>query len=109
MNHNTIANHIVELLREAQVLALQGFGISNILQPGIIKELIMANVLGHQIIPQKDASDAKDKDGNMYEYLASINRSDVRTNKGGSFQIDRIVKNNLSRVSSVRLNQVRFV
>ena len=99
MNHNTIANHIVELLREAQVLALQGFGISNILQPGIIKELIMANVLGHQIIPQKDASDAKDKDGNMYEYLASINRIEVRTNKGCSFQIDRIVKNNLSRVT----------
>jgi len=81
---------IINSLRQAQAEAQEQLGVENILQPGIIKELIMADILGHEVIPQKDMPDAKDKAGNFYEYLASINRRNVRTNKGSSFQIDRI-------------------
>ena len=59
----------------------------------------MASVLGHQLIPRKNSSDARDGRGDNYEYLASINRKAVETNKGCSFQIDRVTKNNLSRIT----------
>lgn len=90
---------IISLLLQAQAHAEKNHGISNILQPGIIKELIMAEILGHQLIPQKDFPDAKDDNGNFYEYLASIRRVDTKTNRGCSFQMDRITKNNLSRIT----------
>lgn len=93
------SSEIIDLLLEAQCYAEKSHGISNILQPGIIKELIMAEILGHQLIPQKDLPDAKDESGNFYEYLASIRRVDTKANKGCSFQMDRITKNNLSRIT----------
>ena len=99
MSGGKSAQQIVSLLNEAQALATKDLFIENILQPGIIKELIMASVLGHDIIPQKDMPDAKDQAGNTYEYLASINRMGVKTNRGCSFQIDRITKRNLSRIT----------
>jgi hypothetical protein len=40
-----------------------------------------------------------DKEGNSYEYLASIRRVNVTTNKGCSFQMDRVTPNNLKRVT----------
>ncbi len=99
MDQENQSDRILSLLREAQSLAEKSLGIGNILQPGIIKELIMASVLGHQLIPRKDMPDARDSDGNTYEYLASINRIEVTTNKGCSFQIDRVTKNNLTRIT----------
>lgn len=93
------STEITDLLIQAQKLAEQEHGISNILQPGIIKELIMAELLGHSLVPQKDLPDARDEYGNYYEYLASIRRINVRTNKDCSFQIDRVTRNNLSRVT----------
>ena len=93
------ANEIRELLTQAQRIAKQKYGVTNILQPGIIKELIMAEILGHSLVPQKDLPDARDENGNYYEYLASIRRVDVSTNKGCSFQIDRVTRSNLSRVT----------
>lgn len=90
------------LLKEAQRIAFEKHGVPNILQPGIIKELMMAEILGHDLIPQKDAADAKDKTGNTYEYLASIRRVGVVTNKGCSFQMDRITTSNLHRVTRNR-------
>lgn len=92
-------SELFDLLKEAQRIALKKHGVRNILQPGIIKELMMAEILGHDLIPQKDSADAKDKTGNTYEYLASIRRVDVMTNKGCSFQMDRITRNNLHRVT----------
>ena len=87
------------LLENAQQIALEKHGIPNILQPGIIKELIMAEILGHKLIPQKDSADAKDSNGDTYEYLASIRRVNVTTNKGCSFQLDRVTPSNLGRVT----------
>ena len=93
------SSEITDLLIRAQKLADQEHGISNILQPGIIKELIMAEVLGHTLVPQKDLPDARDEFGNFFEYLTSIRRLNVKTNKDCSFQIDRVTGNNLSRVT----------
>jgi hypothetical protein len=93
------ASELFELLKSAQVIALEKHGVPNILQPGVIKELMMAEILGHDLIPQKDSADAKDQFGKTYEYLASIRRVNVATNKGCSFQMDRITENNLHRVT----------
>lgn len=90
---------LIELLQHAQQIALEKHGVPNILQPGAIKELIMAEVLGHELIPQKDSADAQDSQGNTFEYLASIKRVKVKTNKGCSFQMDRMTRNNLHRVT----------
>jgi len=92
-------SELVDLLKEAQRIALEKHGVPNILQPGVIKELMMAEILGHNLIPQKDSADAKDKTGNPYEYLASIRRVGVTTNKGCSFQMDRVTPSNLHRVT----------
>lgn len=93
------SSEILHLLKTAQKIASEKYGVSNILQPGVIKELMMAEMLGHVLIPQKDSADAKDNNGNSYEYLASIRRVNVKTNKGCSFQMDRITPNNLNRVT----------
>ena len=93
------ASEIMDLLQKTQDLAQNKFGITNILQPGVIKELIMAEILGHKLVTQKDLPDAQDENGGYYEYLASIRRVNVKTNKGCSFQMDRVTRNNLSRVT----------
>lgn len=92
-------SELFDRLKEAQRIALEKHGVPNILQPGVIKELMMAEILGHALIPQKDSADAKDQTGNTYEYLASIRRVDVTANKGCSFQMDRITPSNLHRVT----------
>lgn len=90
---------LIELLQRAQKIALEKHGVPNILQPGVIKELMMAEVLEHELVPQKDSADAMDKQGKTYEYLASIKRTNVKTNQGCSFQMDRMTKRNLHRVT----------
>ena len=90
---------LMELLQHAQGIALEKHGVSNILQPGVIKELVMAEVLGHELLPQKDSADAEDPRGNTFEYLASIKRIDVKRNRGCSFQMDRMTRENLHRVT----------
>ena len=59
----------------------------------------MAEVLWHELVTQKDSTDARDSSGNTFEYLASIMRVNVKTNKGCSFQMDRMTRNNLHRVT----------
>lgn len=93
------SSEIMDLLRRTQDIAQDRYGITNILQPGVIKELIMAEILGHKLVPQKDLPDAQDSDGNYYEYLASIRRVNVKTNLGCSFQMDRVTKSNMTRVT----------
>ena len=90
-------DEIISLLRKVQAIAEKELSITNILQPGIIKELMMAEILGHKLINQKDSADAEDEYGS-YEYLASIRRVNVKTNKGCSFQMDRMTPSNLQRV-----------
>ena len=59
----------------------------------------MAEVLWHELVTQKNSADARDSSGNTFEYLASIKRVNVKTNKGCSFQMDRMTRNNLHRVT----------
>jgi hypothetical protein len=49
MDLNQFIRRIIKLVMQAQELASQ-IGISNILQPGLVKEMIIAETLGHKLI-----------------------------------------------------------
>jgi hypothetical protein len=81
--------------------------IPNLLQPGLIKELIIADILGHQPITTKHDADACDPNDPsiLYEYLSC--------KEGGSGQLDRIFKKppakrkkSLQRI--IRNNKIHF-
>ncbi len=76
---------IIKLIRKAQILALK-IGIPNILQPGLVKEMIIAEILGHDLISSKRNADACDKKNPSvkYEYLSCY--------EGGTGQLDRMFK-----------------
>ena len=82
---NDILRKIVALIHQAQELA-KGIGIFNILQPGLVKEMMIADVLGHQLITSKRDADACDPNDPTvkYEYLSC--------KEGGSGQLDRMFK-----------------
>ena len=40
-------SELIDLLKDAQRIALEKHGVPNILQPGVIKELMLAEILGH--------------------------------------------------------------
>ncbi len=67
------------------MLALK-VGIPNILQPGLVKEMITAEILGHNLITSKRDADACDSQDQTikYEYLSCY--------EGGSGQLDRMFK-----------------
>lgn len=78
-----IYRKIVELVLKAAELA-KSAGIANLLQPGLVKEMIIADILGHELVHSKrreDASDPHDPDI-RYEYLSC--------KEGGTCQIDRM-------------------
>ena len=76
---------IVELVRCAQDIAAK-VGLPNILQPGLVKEMIIADILGHKVITSKRHADACDPEDPsvQYEYLSC--------KEGGSGQLDRMFK-----------------
>lgn len=76
---------IIELIIQAQELATS-IGISSLLQPGLVKEIIISQTLNHQIITSKRDADACDKKGHSikYEYLSCY--------EGGAGQLDRMFK-----------------
>ena len=76
-----IINHV----RQAQeIAAKEGFG--NLLQPGLVKELVVADILGHRVHRTKHEADAYDlKDpSKQFEYLSCF--------EGGTFQLDRMFR-----------------
>lgn len=76
---------IIDLVLKAADLA-RSIGISNLLQPGLVKEMIVADILGHELIHSKRDADAH-APGNpneKYEYLSC--------KEGGSGQLDRMFK-----------------
>lgn len=80
-----IYRQIIALVTRAADLA-RTVGIHNLLQPGLVKEMIIADLLGHTLIPTKrdaDACDSKDP-SLLYEYLTC--------KEGGSGQLDRMFK-----------------
>ncbi len=81
---------IIELILKAADLA-RSIGISNLLQPGLIKEMIIADILGHELIHSKRDADAH-APGNpeeKYEYLSC--------KEGGRGQLDRMFKEPLDK------------
>ena len=82
---NEVYEKIVELVREASELA-RTVGIENLLQPGLVKEMIIADILGHELIVSKRDADPRDPNNPdiVYEYLSC--------KEGGSGQIDRMFK-----------------
>ena len=59
MDRRIATRQIIEFVIQAQDIALQ-VGIPNILQPGLVKEMIVADILGHVIISSKRDADACD-------------------------------------------------
>lgn len=76
---------VIKLMKQAFDLA-SALGIPNLLQPGLVKEMIIADILGHEVIPAKRQPDARDPNDPraMYEYLSC--------KEGGSGQFDRMFK-----------------
>ena len=76
---------IIVFVRLAAKLA-RAIGIPNILQPGLVKEMIIADLLGHELIHSKKDADARapGKPDEKYEYLSCV--------EGGAGQIDRMFK-----------------
>ena len=81
-----IYRKIIELVLKAANLA-RSIGISNLLQPGLVKEMIIADILGHTLIHSKRDADAHalDDPSKKYEYLSC--------KEGGTGQLDRMFKN----------------
>lgn len=80
-----IYRKIITLILEAAELA-RSIGITNLLQPGLVKEMMIADILGHELIHSKRHADAH-APGNpdeKYEYLSC--------KEGGTGQFDRMFK-----------------
>jgi len=80
-----IYRKIIQLVLKAAELA-RSIGITNLLQPGLVKEMIIADILGHELIHSKRDADARDPNdaGLKYEYLTC--------KEGGAGQLDRMFK-----------------
>ncbi|MEK7730719.1 MAG: hypothetical protein AAB363_02570 [Planctomycetota bacterium] len=80
-----IYRKIIELVLKAAELA-RSIGISNLLQPGLVKEMIIAELLGHELIHSKRDADAhaSGDPNEKYEYLSC--------KEGGTGQLDRMFK-----------------
>jgi len=76
---------IISLILRAAKIA-RSVGIQNILQPGLVKEMIIADILGHELITEKRGADARDPEDQsiLYEYLSCL--------EGGAGQLDRMFK-----------------
>lgn len=99
-----IISKIIELVIKAQELAL-GIGIPNILQPGLVKEMIISKTLGHKLITSKRDADGCDKNDSSikYEYLSCY--------EGGTGQLDRMFRSpSDKRAESLhRINRNRMI
>ncbi len=94
MSPQSITHQIIDLILKAAILA-KSIGIENLLQPGLVKEMIIADILGHQLILSKRDADAH-APGNpneKYEYLCC--------KEGGRFQFDRMFKPKEKREKSL--------
>ena len=77
---------IINYVRKAQEIASQ-HGFKNLLQPGLVKELVIADILGHEVHRTKHEPDAHDPTdaSRQFEYLTCF-----KGKKEGTFQFDRM-------------------
>ncbi len=80
----------IQNLRMAQDFAIRDFGVDDITLKGRIREIIIAEILGHRILTNSKMADALDEFDNQYEYLTSLN---------GKFQITHMTEDNLFRIT----------
>ena len=80
-----IYRKIIKLMLEAAELA-RSVGIMNLLQPGLMREMIIADILGHELIHTKRHADAhaRGRPNELYEYLSC--------KEGGTGQFDRMFR-----------------
>lgn len=78
------ANRFVQSLRTAQEIAKRSHGVDDITLKGRIREILIAEILGHKIIVDSMLSDARDSKGD-YEYLTSLE---------GNFQMTHMTEEN---------------
>ena len=85
MSSEKVYSQIVQLVKQAFDLA-RSVGIQNLLQPGLVKEMVIADILGHEVITSKRLADARHPDHPhiTYEYLTC--------KEGGSGQFDKMFK-----------------
>lgn len=78
-------SQIINYIRKAQGIAAQ-HGFKNLLQPGLVKELVVADILSHEVHRTKHEPDAFDpaNPSRKFEYLSCFD--------GGTFQLDRMFK-----------------
>lgn len=78
-------SQIVGYIKKAQEIAAQ-HGYKNLLQPGLVKELIIGDILGHEVHRTKHEADAWDPNNPefKFEYLSCLEK--------GTFQLDRMFK-----------------
>jgi hypothetical protein len=76
-------SQIINYVRKAQEIAAQ-HGFKNLLQPGLVKELVVADILGHEVHRTKHEPDAFDPANpqRKFEYLSCFD--------GGTSQLDRM-------------------
>ena len=80
-----IDSEFIHNLRSAQRVADVQYGVSDITLKGRIREIMMAEILDHSIIVNSKKADARDKNGNEYEYLTSLQ---------GNFQMTHMTEEN---------------
>lgn len=80
-----VYRRIIGLVAQAAELA-NSIGLPNLLQPGLVKEMIIADILGQTLIASKRDADAHapNDPNEKYEYLSCV--------EGGSGQFDRMFK-----------------
>lgn len=78
-------SQIIEYAIKAQEIATE-HGLKNLFQPGLVKELVIADILGHEVHTTKHEPDAYDPHNPSicYEYLTCF--------EDGTFQLDRMFK-----------------
>jgi hypothetical protein len=87
----TDVNPLELLLETLNELKLENGFEQDLLTPGFMKEWLVSEILGHKCHKTKHGADATSQDGTQnYEYLTC--------KKGGSYQLDRIHKDNLHRI-----------
>lgn len=80
-----VYREIIAFIRKAADLA-RSVGIGNLLQPGLVKEMVIADLLGHELIHSKRDADAHaaGNPNEKYEYLSC--------KEGSTGQLDRMFK-----------------
>jgi hypothetical protein len=89
-----LIDELVFHLKKAQEIATKN-GFTNILQPGLVKEILIADILGHEVHKTKHLADAYDEHDPsiQYEYLTAVDHP-IR-----GFQLASLSEKNMKRIT----------